>query len=116
MAPGADGLLTPKVLCPGYSGCSGLAAPIPEPRLVYAHFPCVFLVVRAMFCFAPSAADAADGKEGMETGMEKGSPAAARKQAADFGKAPWRKRIFARLREGWAYDEIAREEGIAARR
>jgi hypothetical protein len=27
-----------------------------------------------------------------------------------------RGRIFARLREGWAYDEIAREEGLSAER
>jgi hypothetical protein len=26
------------------------------------------------------------------------------------------KRIFARLREGWAYDEIARDEGVSAER
>jgi len=52
----------------------------------------------------------------MEEGMEMGSRAAAKKQLTGFGKAARRKRIFARLREGWAYDEIAREEGITARR
>jgi hypothetical protein len=31
-------------------------------------------------------------------------------------KADRRKRIFARLREGWAYDEIAREERLSAER
>jgi hypothetical protein len=31
-------------------------------------------------------------------------------------KAERRKRIFARLREGWAYDEIAREERLSAER
>jgi hypothetical protein len=31
-------------------------------------------------------------------------------------KAERRKRIFARLREGWAYDEIAREERVSAER
>jgi hypothetical protein len=31
-------------------------------------------------------------------------------------KAERRKRIFARLREGWAYDEIAREERVGAER
>jgi hypothetical protein len=31
-------------------------------------------------------------------------------------KAERRKRIFARLREGWAYDEIAREERVTAER
>jgi hypothetical protein len=30
-----------------------------------------------------------------------------------LGKAARRKRIFARLREGWAYDEIAREERVS---
>jgi hypothetical protein len=32
------------------------------------------------------------------------------------GKAQRRKHIFARLREGWAYDEIAREERVSAER
>ncbi len=33
-----------------------------------------------------------------------------------FGKKARRERIFARLREGWAYDEIARQEGLTAAR
>jgi hypothetical protein len=33
-----------------------------------------------------------------------------------IGRAVRTKRIFARLREGWAYDEIAREEGLSAER
>ena len=33
-----------------------------------------------------------------------------------FGKRARQKRIFARLREGWAYDEIAREERLTAAR
>ena len=33
-----------------------------------------------------------------------------------FGKAARTKRIFARLSEGWAYDEIARDERLSARR
>jgi hypothetical protein len=33
-----------------------------------------------------------------------------------LAKAERRKRIFARLREGWAYDEIAREERVSAER
>jgi hypothetical protein len=33
-----------------------------------------------------------------------------------FGKKARQKRIFARLREGWAYDEIAREERLTAAR
>ena len=52
----------------------------------------------------------------MEKGTEQGAPAAAGKPLTGFGKAARRKRIFARLRDGWAYEEIAREEGITARR
>ena len=33
-----------------------------------------------------------------------------------LGKAARRQRIFARLREGWAYDEIAREERVSPER
>jgi hypothetical protein len=33
-----------------------------------------------------------------------------------LGKAARRKRIFARLREGWAYEEIAAEERVSAER
>jgi hypothetical protein len=33
-----------------------------------------------------------------------------------LGKAERRKRIFARLREGWAYEEIAGEERLSAER
>jgi hypothetical protein len=33
-----------------------------------------------------------------------------------LGKAVRRKRIFARLREGWAYDEIAGEERVSPER
>jgi hypothetical protein len=33
-----------------------------------------------------------------------------------LGKAARRKRIFARLREGWAYDGIARKERVSAER
>jgi hypothetical protein len=33
-----------------------------------------------------------------------------------LSKAERRQRIFARLREGWAYDEIAREERVSAER
>ena len=33
-----------------------------------------------------------------------------------LGRAARTKRIFARLREGWAYDEIAREERVSAER
>ena len=33
-----------------------------------------------------------------------------------LGRAARTKRIFARLRDGWAYDEIAREERVSAER
>ena len=33
-----------------------------------------------------------------------------------YGRMMRRARIFARMREGWAYDEIAREEGVTAER
>jgi hypothetical protein len=33
-----------------------------------------------------------------------------------LGRAARTKRIFGRLREGWAYDEIAQEEGVSAER
>jgi hypothetical protein len=40
----------------------------------------------------------------------------ARRQLAPQAKVLRRRRIFARLREGWAYDEIAREEGVTSER
>ena len=33
-----------------------------------------------------------------------------------LGRAARTKRIFARMREGWAYDEIGRDEGLSAER
>ncbi len=42
--------------------------------------------------------------------------APAKKRLTAFGKRARQKRIFARLREGWAYDEIAREERLTAAR
>ena len=39
-----------------------------------------------------------------------------RRQLNILTKAERRRRIFARLREGWAYDEIAREERVSAER
>ena len=33
-----------------------------------------------------------------------------------LGRAARTKRIFARMREGWAYDEIARDEGLSVER
>ena len=38
------------------------------------------------------------------------------RQLAPQAKVLRRRRIFARLREGWAYDEIAREEGVTSER
>jgi hypothetical protein len=42
--------------------------------------------------------------------------APARRRPNAHGKIMRRRRIFARLREGWAYDEIAAEEGLTATR
>jgi hypothetical protein len=41
---------------------------------------------------------------------------APRRRLNIVSKAARRKRIFAKLREGWAYDEIAREERVSAER
>jgi hypothetical protein len=48
--------------------------------------------------------------------MEQILAPAPRKRLTSFGKRARQKRIFARLREGWAYDEIAREERLTAAR
>ena len=45
--------------------------------------------------------------------MEQTAP---RRKLNVLGKAARRKRIFAKLREGWAYDEIAGEERVSAER
>jgi hypothetical protein len=39
-----------------------------------------------------------------------------RRRLTVFGREARTKRIFAWLREGWAYDEIAREEGVSPQR
>ena len=41
---------------------------------------------------------------------------APRRRLNIVSKAARRKRIFAKLREGWAYDEIAREERVSPER
>jgi hypothetical protein len=48
--------------------------------------------------------------------MEQISAPPPKKRLTAFGKKARQKRIFARLREGWAYDEIAREERLTAAR
>ena len=48
--------------------------------------------------------------------MEQETAPAPKKRLTVFGKRARQKRIFARLREGWAYDEIAREERLTAAR
>ena len=42
--------------------------------------------------------------------------APARRRPNALGKIMRRRRVFARLREGWAYDEIAAQEGLTATR
>ena len=48
--------------------------------------------------------------------MEQEATPTPKKRLTVFGKRARQKRIFARLREGWAYDEIAREERLTAAR
>jgi len=48
--------------------------------------------------------------------MEQDLAPAPKKRLTAFGRKARQKRIFARLREGWAYDEIAREERLTAAR
>jgi hypothetical protein len=50
----------------------------------------------------------------MEAGMEQVSEPKRRPNV--IGRAARTKRIFARLRDGWAYDEIGRDEGLSAER
>ena len=47
--------------------------------------------------------------------VDERAPALARRLTA-HARVLRRARIFARLREGWAYDEIARDEGLTAER
>jgi hypothetical protein len=48
--------------------------------------------------------------------MEDDQPAAPKRPLNALARVIRRGRIFARLREGWAYDEIAVEEGLTAER
>ena len=48
--------------------------------------------------------------------MSHGTDFNTRRRLNVLGKAARRQRIFARLREGWAYDEIARDERVSAER
>jgi hypothetical protein len=48
--------------------------------------------------------------------MDSGTPRPKRPRLNPCGKALRRERIFARLRGGWAYEEIAREERVTPRR
>jgi predicted transcriptional regulator len=48
--------------------------------------------------------------------MENEIVPATKRRLAARGKVLRRARIFARLREGWAYDEIAEDEGVTAER
>jgi predicted transcriptional regulator len=52
-----------------------------------------------------------------EAGMEGTGGKSPRKRGLNaYGRMMRRGRIFARMREGWAYDEIAHEEGLTAER
>ena len=48
--------------------------------------------------------------------MDEGTAPARRRRLTPFGKAARQERIFARLREGFAYDEVAREERLTPKR
>jgi hypothetical protein len=48
--------------------------------------------------------------------MEQQLASGLKRRLTGHGKAERRKRIFARMREGWGYDEIARDERLTARR
>jgi uncharacterized protein YdbL (DUF1318 family) len=48
--------------------------------------------------------------------MEQESAPGEKKQLTAIAKAARTKRIFARLNEGWAYDEVARDERLSGRR
>ncbi len=61
-----------------------------------------------------SRASAAESETGME--MEITPTPEKKRRLTVFGKRARQKRIFARLREGWAYDEIASEERLTAAR
>jgi hypothetical protein len=48
--------------------------------------------------------------------MEQQLASGLKRRLTGHGKAERRKRILARMREGWGYDEIARDERLTARR
>ena len=54
----------------------------------------------------------------MDNGLVPPAPPAPppRKRLTIFGKAARTQRIFARVRQGWAYDEVAREERLSPKR
>ena len=52
----------------------------------------------------------------MEAGLDQTPPPAAKKRLTVFGSAARRKRMFARLKEGWADDGIAREKRVTSKR
>ena len=68
-------------------------------------------IVHAMFPFSAPLERGAHG----EAGMGQMLPSAAKKRITVFDRAARRKRILARLEEGSAYGEIAREEGVTPR-
>ena len=48
--------------------------------------------------------------------MEQGAAPQPKRRPTEFARTARRRRIFARLSEGWAYDDIAREERLTPRR
>jgi hypothetical protein len=52
----------------------------------------------------------------MKQRINEGAAPAKRRRLGAEERISRRRRIFARMREGWAYDEIAREEGVTSER
>jgi hypothetical protein len=78
-------------------------------RTFSSHFP--YSVPR--FCFSTERRGAPERKADMDT--EK-APKQARPRLNPYTKALRRERIFARIKLGWTYERIARDEGVSDRR
>ena len=92
-------------------------APV-DPIKVKIAKPDIFFVVLKAHVTLPLSRkpqQAAESEAMMETARKQKS-APARNRLTPEGKAARQKRIFARMRAGWACDAIAREEGLTARR
>jgi hypothetical protein len=68
-----------------------------------------------LFC-PPFPKNGREGAAESEASIDSGTSSAKRTKLNPRGKALRRERIFERLRGGWAYDAIARQEGVTPRR